>query len=117
MEKVDFIFKNGHTRIMPKRQAEMLGKLGHGTYQTRDMAFQPMLTKPMQAAAAPVPEPVPEPGPVADAPGPVDAPAAVDNGLDALDKEQLHALAKERDVKVHHMAGADKVRAALREAA
>lgn len=113
MEKVDFTFKNGHMRIMPKRQAEILGKLGHGQYQTRDMAFQPMLTKPMQVAAAPVLEP----DPVADAPGPVDAPAVVDDGLDALDKEQLHALAKERDVKVHHMAGADKVRAALREAA
>lgn len=94
MEKVDFKFKNGHTRIMAKRQAEILGKLGHGTYQTRDMAAQPIVvTKPM--LAAPVEE--------------------VDDGLDALDKEQLHALAKERGIKVHHMAGADKVRAALRD--
>lgn len=95
MEKVNFTFKNGHTRIMAKRQAEILGKLGHGTYQTRDMASLPMVTKPM-LAAPPVQE---------------DA----DDGLDALDKEQLHALAKERGVKVHHMAGADKVRAALRD--
>jgi hypothetical protein len=93
MERVDFTFKNGHTRIMAKRQAEILGKLGHGTYKTRDMASQPMVTKPM--LAAPVQE--------------------VDDGLDALDKEQLHALAKERGVRVHHMAGADKVRAALRD--
>lgn len=97
MEKVDFTFKNGHTRIMAKRQAEILSKLGHGKYQTRDMAFQPMVTKPMQAA-----EPV-----LADVPA--------GDGLDSLDKEQLHALAKERGVKVHHLAGADKVRAALRD--
>lgn len=102
MEKVDFTFKNGHTRIMAKRQAELLGKAGYGTYQTRDMARQPMATKPMQ------------PAPVLD---PVPAAESQDDGLEALDKEQLHALAKERGVKVHHMAGADKVRAALREAA
>lgn len=36
--------------------------------------------------------------------------------LDDLDKDQLHALAKERGVNVHHLAGADKVREALREA-
>jgi hypothetical protein len=95
MQKVDFTFKNGHTRIMAKRQAEILGKLGHGTYKTRDMAAQPMVTKPMLAE-----HPVQE---------------ETDDGLDALDKEQLHALAKERGVKVHHMAGADKVRAALRD--
>ena len=39
------------------------------------------------------------------------------DGLDELDAEQLHALAKERGVNVHHASGADKVRAALREAA
>ena len=37
-----------------------------------------------------------------------------DDGLDKLDAEALHALAKERGVAVHHRAGADKVRAALR---
>lgn len=44
------------------------------------------------------------------------APPAAGDGLDALEAEQLHALAKERGVKVHANAGADKVRAALREA-
>jgi hypothetical protein len=34
--------------------------------------------------------------------------------LDSMSREALHALAKERGVKVHHMAGAEKVRAALR---
>lgn len=46
---------------------------------------------------------------------PADAqPLTVDDGLDQLSAEQLHALAKERGVKVHHAAGADKVREALR---
>ena len=106
MERVDFTFKNGHTRIMAKRQAELLGKAGYGTYQTRDMARQPMLSKPLQAEVVAEPEKDHEVEPPADA-----------DGLDALDKDELHALAKERGVKVHHMAGADKVRAALREAA
>lgn len=52
---------------------------------------------------------------------PADEPAKsappVGDDLDGLDAEQLHALAKERGVKVHHAAGADKVREALREAA
>lgn len=39
------------------------------------------------------------------------------DGLDALDVDQLRALAAERGVKVHHAAGADKIRAALRAAA
>ena len=37
MERVDFLFKNGHTRVMARRQAEIISKLGHGTYMTRDM--------------------------------------------------------------------------------
>lgn len=106
MEKVDFKFKNGHVRIMAKRQAEILGKLGHGTYQTRDMAAQPMVTKPMQAAPVPPTQAAPEPDE-----------AEEDDDLDAMDKDELHALAKTRGVKVHHLAGADKVRAALRDEA
>lgn len=38
----------------------------------------------------------------------------IDDGLDEMGAEQLHALAKERGVKVHANAGADKVREALR---
>lgn len=38
-----------------------------------------------------------------------------DDGLDSLGFDELHALAKERGIQVHHRAGADKVRAALRE--
>lgn len=40
-----------------------------------------------------------------------------DDGLDELDADQLHALAKERGISVHHKAGADKVREALRQTA
>lgn len=39
------------------------------------------------------------------------------DGLDELDVDQLQALAKERGVSVHHKAGADKVREALRQTA
>lgn len=38
------------------------------------------------------------------------------DNLSDMDAAQLHALAKERGVAVHHKAGADKVREALREA-
>lgn len=98
MERVEFTFRRGgRTKTVTTNQAIVLQRAGLGTYETRDMARQPMVKKPMQAQ------------PVADTPA--------DDGLEGLDREQLHALAKERDVKVHHMAGADRVRAALREAA
>jgi hypothetical protein len=105
MDKVDFTFRRGgRTKVITSNQAKILQRAGLGTYQTRDMARQPMVTKPMQAE--------PSPQIVVS-----EALSTEDDGLEALDKEQLHAIAKERGVKVHHMAGADKVRAALREAA
>jgi hypothetical protein len=104
MERVNFTFKNGHVRPMAKRQAELLGKAGFGTYQTRDMAAQPMIMKPMQAM-----EPVKVQEPEEQQPA--------GDALDALNREQLHDLAKERGIQVHHRAGADTVRAALRGAA
>jgi hypothetical protein len=103
MERVEFTFRRGgRSKLVTSTQAKVLQRAGLGTYQTRDMARQPMVTKPMQATPALEPVPAAEPQ---------------DDGLKALDKEQLHAIAKERGVKVHHMAGAEKVRAALREAA
>lgn len=113
MEKVDFTLNDGRVRRIGKPIAVVLAKRGRGTYQTRDMARQPVLTKPMQA----------EPAAVSDADAVEQlvessgAEVVTDDGLDSMDKDQLHALAKDRNVKVHHMAGADKVRAALREAA
>lgn len=47
--------------------------------------------------------------------GSVAAPDAAAD-LEAMDGNQLRALAQERGIKVHHNAGADKLRAALREA-
>ena len=46
----------------------------------------------------------------------VESQSEAQDELDALGEEDLRALAKERGVKVHHKAGADKIRAALREA-
>lgn len=97
MERVDFTFRRGgRTKVVTTNQAIVLKRAGLGTYETRDIARQPIVTKPLQAESVSAPE--------------------QGDGLETLDKEQLHALAKERGVKVHHMAGADRVRAALREA-
>lgn len=92
MQKVTFTYNNGRERMLSARDAELLQRLGKGTYLTRDMAA----ARPVVVAGSAVPN--------------------EDVDLDALDGEALHALARERSVKVHHKAGADKVRAALREA-
>ena len=78
--QVNFTHKNGKVQRMQKRFADILQKLGRGTYETR------MLT------AAPL------------------------DDLESLDVDALHFLAKQMDLKVHHKAGADKVRAAIEEA-
>jgi len=97
MEKVEFTFRRGgRMKVVTTNQAIVLKRAGLGTYETRDMARQPLVTKPLQA------EPM--------------SALEQSDGLEAMDREQLHALAKERGIKVHHMAGADRVRAALREA-
>lgn len=93
MQKVTFTYKNGRERMLSARDAELLQRLGKGSYLTRDMAA---------SHPASVGVTLPEQN------------SALD--LDALDADALHALARERGVKVHHKAGADKVRAALREA-
>jgi hypothetical protein len=91
--KVIFKFKNGREKSMPERMARTLQVVGRGTYMTRDMAAAPSVVAPVLKPTRNVDE------------------------LDEMDAEALHALAKERNVPVHHRAGADKVRAALREAA
>lgn len=98
MSKVTFRYTNGRERAMDERSAKALSLMKRGTYMTRDMAAAPRLEAVIK------PEPV--------------RPSVVHNGgLDALDADELHALAKERGVKVHHKAGAEKVRDALREPA
>lgn len=42
--------------------------------------------------------------------------AALPDNLNSLDAKKLHEIAKKRGVKVHHLAGAEKVREALRNA-
>lgn len=104
MEKVDFKYRSGRTKAISAKAAALLQRAGVGTYQTRDMAAQPMIMKPMQAQ-----EPVQDQEPEEQQPP--------GDGLDALDRDQLHELAKDRGIQVHHRAGADTVRAALRGAA
>lgn len=94
--------KTGREQRLDSRLADLLVRHGRGRYMTRDMAAQPY-----QSQLPPVSLQVPMP--------PVKPPAGDD--LDALDAEALHKLAKERGIEVHHRAGAEKVRAALREAA
>lgn len=45
-----------------------------------------------------------------------DADTTPGDGLDEMGADQLHVLAKERGLSVHHKAGAEKVREALRAA-
>lgn len=99
---VEFKYTNGRQRLMNRRYADVLSKLGHGTYMTRDMR-----------AAEPAPVPV---VPLDAESAAASAPAESGFDLDKMEPEDLHALAKSRGVKIHHKAGADKVREALREA-
>lgn len=113
---VTFTYNSGRERRMTRAEAEVLQLLGHGRYEA-------------QAASAPSPVPAPPAAPAASVPGaqePAQAPDGAASAappsipldeLDGLDAAALHALAKERGVKVHYKAGADKVREALREAA
>lgn len=112
MDKIDFTFKrNGQTKSLTPYQAKVLARVGLGTYQTRDMVANrppqqeiqdpPLLTDESKAEESTFDE------------TPISA-TSMEN-LEELDKDQLHELAKQRGVKIHHLAGADKVRAALRE--
>lgn len=101
MAKVTFTHgKSGREEVMHERYAKVLSKMGRGTYMTRDLRADVAAVPQNQAVQAP------EPVVLSD----------VGDGLDAFGKEELHAIAKERGVAVHHAAGADKVRAALRKA-
>lgn len=124
MEKVEFTWKSGRKQMTHIQQAKILNRMGRGTYLTRDMAQTPVKVESV------ITEPELETKTVEESdlafPGSEDArtiyevdaeiKAANLANLENLDKDQLHALAKERGVKVHYNAGADKVREALREA-
>lgn len=104
MSKVTFTFNNGRQRALTGNHAELLRRLGKGNYLTRDMRAFP------GASDTRTPEEV-------DAHIKAENAKLKGDGLDELDADALHALAKERGVKVHHKAGAEKVREALRSAA
>lgn len=101
MSKVTFIHRGGREQVMPRRYADILQKVGRGTYMTRDMTAAP----PSQSTPS---------KPIVEIPASREAATA---DLDAMELAELHALARDLGVKVHHKAGADKVRSALREAA
>ena len=88
-------FRNGRRKEVAPAVGKYFIKIGTGRevsggYLTRDMADQTRVNK----------------SDVVSMGGP--------DTLDLMDKAMLHALAKERGLQLHHMLGADKVRAALR---
>lgn len=91
--KVKFRHKSGRVQEMALPYAEILAKLKRGSYLTRDMTA--IIGK---ESAAIEPE------------------LNNDDGLDILDVDELREIAKDRGVKVHHAAGAEKIREALRKA-
>ena len=110
MSKVLFTFNTGRQALAFPRDAELLRRLGKGNYATRDMADKPKIVKAFPGTDDP--RTVEEVGAYIKAEN-----AKVEgDGLDELNAEALHALAKERGVKVHARAGAAKVREALRSA-
>lgn len=117
--KVEFTdARTGRTKAMPRAHAEILQKLGRGTYMTRDMAAE------RAPAATPAPTPAPAPAPAAEPPAATGDPAGEfvirtpdgETVLDGLGKQELHELAERLGVKVHHLAGVEKVRTALTDA-
>lgn len=49
-------------------------------------------------------------------PSPADESPAVGDALDGMNRDQLHAMAKDLGIKVHPKSGSPKVREAIREA-
>lgn len=85
---VIFEYTNGRKREMLERDAKILTKLRKGRYLTRDMANVPMLQKEADSTV---------------------------NSIEEMDRESLKEYAKSLGIRIHHMAGADKIRDAIRE--
>ena len=110
--KTIFTFKNGKTRVMGQRYAEVLGKLVKGTYETRELrASVPSEEADARAADAYIKARNAE---IAAEQAQESEPEVEADELDGLSVEELRELAEQRGVNVHHRAGADKIRAALR---
>jgi len=119
MPNAIFTFNSGRKQLLNHRHAELLQRLGKGSYITRDMADTPKVVKADVQPAFPGTD---DPRTVEE----VDAYIKAENakiqqdkgdGLEELDADALRELAKERGVKVHARAGAEKLREALRSAA
>lgn len=99
--------KTGKEKSMAPRFAKILTGIGRATYLTRDM-----VAAPAPSVAAPAPAPATAP--------PLPAPRFVtvegeQVAIDGLALDALRAIAEKLEVKVHHAAGAEKVRTALVE--
>ena len=122
--KTVFTFRNGTKRYVSEKTAKALHRIRLGTYASRDMAADRAFpgtsdTRTIHEVDAEIKaeNAVIAPEPAEDFTGDVsDEPEIVAEGdeLDALDRDALFALAVERGIKVHHKAGADKIRKALR---
>ncbi len=104
--------RNGKTlKVNPKVAKVLIARGIASAYETRDM----------RADAAPnytttaIQEPATAKANLQPAADSARQPIAESSdGLDELAVDELHSIAKERGIEVHHRAGADKVRAALR---
>ena len=119
--KTVFTFRNGTKRFVPEKTAKALRRIHLGTYETRDMVADRAFTgKPDTRAIHEVDAKIEAdnagvtPDPVGDSVGVDPEPVDDSDGLDSLDRDALFAIAAERGVTVHHRAGADKIRSALR---
>ncbi len=87
--KVDFTYRNGRVREMQEKHADILQKIGKGTYQTRELRAAG--NRQWEAEALPIRQ----------------SPAELDE-VDAL-----RAELDRRGIKYHHRAGVAKLRELL----
>lgn len=87
--KVDFTYKNGTTRTMNKRYANILTKLKRGTYVTSNMAEEAISTTALQAKV-------------------------FDDGYDDMTIEELKEIAQNKGIDIHPRTGIKRIIAALR---
>ena len=112
MSRVTFIFSSGRTVVTHEAQARLLKRMGKGDYITRDMADQPTEAKTLAFPGTSDDRTVEE---VSEYIISQNASNSID--FDGMTRDELYTLAKERGLNVHHRAGADKLREALRATA
>lgn len=110
------VIKNGRTMRVSEKQAAAFERAGIATrtgYLTRDMRAFPG-TSDLRTVADVDAQIKADNAVIAEAPSEAVTDPVVGDDLDAMDIDALRAMADERGIKVHHRAGADKIRAALR---